>query len=240
MIRIYCAFLLIVTSGAVSAQEKFLHAAQEIKSKNFKEALALYQEIPDAKKGGATWYNMGNCAYELQDYPQALLFWHRSQKYAGQNLFEQASSNIFHTQKLLGITADSGQRASHIISKMKNYFKKVPVILVQILFFCSVSVFLIFVRRLWYGKKYLLMLLCTLGIGSIAYLTLYNYVQHNSQHAVIQKESALLVGPCANYHHIVQIPCGTLVKITDDKKDWIKICWQSHQGWIPKDTVAVI
>ena len=54
-------------------EELFLQAQKQYEQKNFDKARELFASIPN--KGEAVWYNLGNCAYKMQDFQAALVYW---------------------------------------------------------------------------------------------------------------------------------------------------------------------
>lgn len=60
-----------------NSQEVFAQANALYKAGNFEQAIKLYKQIP--KKSSHTYYNLGNCAYKLEQYGLALLYWRKAE-----------------------------------------------------------------------------------------------------------------------------------------------------------------
>ncbi len=63
--------------NSVTNQEHFLAGNQLYQQAQFQAALTEYQAINP--KNSVVWYNLGNCAYHLEQYFDASLFWKRAQ-----------------------------------------------------------------------------------------------------------------------------------------------------------------
>jgi hypothetical protein len=63
--------------NSVTNQEHFLSGNQLYQQAQFQAALTAYQAINP--KNSVVWYNLGNCAYHLEQYLDASLFWKRAQ-----------------------------------------------------------------------------------------------------------------------------------------------------------------
>lgn len=63
--------------NSVTNQEHFLAGNQLYQQAQFQAALIEYQAVNP--KNSVTWYNLGNCAYHLEQYLDAGLFWKRAQ-----------------------------------------------------------------------------------------------------------------------------------------------------------------
>ena len=60
-----------------NSQEIFAQANTLYKAGSFEQAMKLYKQIP--KKSPYTYYNLGNCAYKLEQYGFALLYWRKAE-----------------------------------------------------------------------------------------------------------------------------------------------------------------
>ncbi len=70
--------------NSATNQEYFLSGNQLYQQAQFQAALTEYQTINP--KSSVIWYNMGNCAYHLERYLEACLFWKRAQLLELKNL----------------------------------------------------------------------------------------------------------------------------------------------------------
>ena len=220
--------LLFFSAKAQTAQELFLQANQCYLNKDYTSALKLYDQI--SQKGPATWYNMGNCAYKNGNNLQALLYWSR----AGKN----SNERIMH---------DSALNRSALMNKLQTPLEKahplksVHPLMVQILFFCAFRVFLVIIRILIQRKKIIILSLYGIFLGGVGFLTYAVYNQSQYSNALVMSNEAIVyAGPDDNYHQIETIPAGSTVLVLKPTKDWSKIKWHNHVGWIANNTIEVI
>ena len=61
------------SQGNQESSDLFNRANQKYKNGHFQKALNLYEQIPN-KSAGVN-YNIGNCAYKLKQFGQALVHW---------------------------------------------------------------------------------------------------------------------------------------------------------------------
>lgn len=211
-----------------SAQELFLQANQCYAKKDFKGAAHLYQKIP--KKTAAIWYNLGNCAYKNGDELQALLFWQRAKKIGNSTIIHDSSYNCDVVSKKLNLPPSS-------YTLMPN----IPALPLQILFFSTFSVLLIFNRKLWHAKRFTLLLSLSILVMGIAAMTYASYRNSTSTYALIMHdESTMYAGPDIGYHEIIAIPKGNKVLIGQQKSGWTKVSWSGHDGWISNTKIEII
>ena len=87
-------FLFFICANLYSSMEheEFLRANSLYQQKKYREALKSYELIK--KKGPATWYNMGNCYFRIEDYSHAIVCWRRAQKYVSCKKFDQIEQRI--------------------------------------------------------------------------------------------------------------------------------------------------
>src|SRR5581483_4954130 len=130
--KIKLLFVVTIFFNVACAQEQefFLQANKAYEKNEFQEAYNLYNKIE--KKGVATWYNMGNCAYKLGNYAQALACWQCSQQGAKPAEFEAINANIAVVEEKLEI--EKSQNFLQNINVFVNYFS---LLVWQILFLFS-------------------------------------------------------------------------------------------------------
>jgi tetratricopeptide (TPR) repeat protein len=210
-----------------SAQELFLQANQSYAKKDYQHAADLYNKIPN--KSAAIWYNLGNCAYKSGNDMQALLYWKRAQKMGNRSIKNYSLFNCAVIEKKLAIPESS------------NLIHKVPILPLQVLFFCTFSVFLVINRKLWNAKRFGLLLTIALFVIGSGALTFASYKSHTCQHALIMNDaSTIYTGPDNQYHEIAQIPQASSVAIREKKDGWSKISWCGHTGWIENKNLELI
>ncbi len=211
-----------------SAQEIFLQANQCYAKKEFKEAENLYKKIP--KKSAAVWYNLGNCAYKSGNDMQALLYWKRASKLGDKTI----KANSEYNTKLV---ADK----LNISLKNPSHLQNVPVLPLQILFFCLFSVFLFTNRKLWRTKRFIMLGVLGILVLSAGIITYASYRTNTSTFALaMSAENMAYVGPDVHYHQLAQIPLASEVKVLASEGSWVKIDWNGSIGWIENNKIEIL
>lgn len=216
-------FFIFTSIHAQDVSQIFTQANQQYENKNCAQALALYEQIPD--KGAATWYNMGNCAYKLNDQIHALLYWKRAYKYGMSIIRNGVRQNI----KLLSIPYTSPSRP----------FATTSPLLMQILFFCLFSIFLIVGYFLIQAKRWIFLAMSLSVLVSAGRIT-YEVYSASAQALVMYDNSALRAGPGTEYHQIQTIPAGTTVTLLKQKNGWAQISVDTTKGWIENKQIEKI
>ena len=201
-------------SFAQDSSELFTHANSLYQKNECVAALKAYDLIPS--KGAGTWYNMGNCAYKLNDQIRALLYWKRAYKYGNALIQHQSIANM----KTLSIP----------YGPLPHPYSNISPMLMQILFFCIFGVFLIVGYFLIQAKRWIFLAMSFSVLVSAGRIT--HKVYSASQQALIMQETAVYAGPQAEYHQIRTIPAGTTVKLLKQNSGWSQISVDSVRGWI--------
>lgn len=85
----------------------------------------------------------------------------------------------------------------------KQSEKQFPILIIQILFFCTFSVFLIFVRPLILKKKYRMLIACSLITLTTGLLAYNAYAEYSCKKGLtIDDNSIAYVGPDAGFHEV--------------------------------------
>jgi tetratricopeptide (TPR) repeat protein len=211
-----------------SAQELFLQANQCYARKEFKDAENLYKKIP--QKSAAIWYNMGNCAYKNGKDLEALLYWKRAKKMSNSTIASDCTYNCALVSNKLNISAQSNTKMPFI-----------PALPLQILFFCTFSVFLVINRRLWRAKRFALLVSLGIVVAGCGMITVASYRNSTNTYALIMHdESTMYAGPDAGYHEVCPLPKGTEVVMLTQKNGWAKVAWSGYNGWIKDNKIEII
>ena len=99
---------------AGNAEEAYLKAQAAYQSGDIAKALSLYQSINP--KGPAIWYNIGNCYFHQENFPEAIVAWRRAQKNLSWSDYKTTEQYIEQSYNALGIEYGSGSFALFLIS----------------------------------------------------------------------------------------------------------------------------
>ena len=217
LLLFFIAFCLAQDSNDIFAKANMLYKKNECA-----QALALYEQVPN--KGAATWYNMGNCAYKLNDEIKALLYWKRAYKY-GNSLIQNDS--IINIKKL-----------PFEYAPLSLPYSTIPPLIMQILFFCIFGVFLIVGYFLIQAKRWVFLAMSLSVLVSVGHIT--HQVYSAPAQALIMQDTALYAGPDVGYHQIRTINAGTTVKLLKQNTQWSQIAVESARGWIENNHMEKI
>lgn len=218
--------LIFLTTFSLRAQEAshlFAQANSHYQKNECAQAIAQYEKIPH--KGAATWYNMGNCAYKLNDQLKALLYWKRAYKYGNRHIQKESIANM----KLLSIPYEP----------LSNPYANISSWIMQILFFCIFSVFLIVGYFLVRTRQWVFLAMSFAVLVSAARITHRVYVA-NSQALVMRNESAVRAGPGSEYHQLNVLSAGTTVQMVKHNQGWTQVSYHGTRGWIEDKEIEEI
>lgn len=211
-------FFLILSTISLHAQDVtdlFTQANKQYQKNECAQALALYDQIPD--KGAATWYNMGNCAYKLNDQVHALLYWKRAYKYGNHEIQKNSLQNM----KLLSLPYEP----------LSHPFANTNPLIMQILFFCIFSVFLIVGYFLIHARRWIFLAMTVATLASVGRIT-YKVTALCPQALVMLDEISLRAGPGTEYHQLGSLSAGTTVQVIKHSQGWAQVTHNSTRGWI--------
>lgn len=209
-------------SFAQDSSDLFTHANSLYQKNECSQALALYEQIPS--KGAGTWYNMGNCAYKLNDQIKALLYWKRAYKYGNSLIQHESVTNM--------------KKLSIPYGPLPHPYSTIPPLIMQILFFCIFGVFLIVGYFLIQAKRWIFLAMSLSVLVSAGRIT--HKVYSASRQALIMQDTALKAGPEVGYHQINIISAGTTVKLIKQNAEWSQISVGSMRGWVENKHVEKI
>jgi hypothetical protein len=223
-----------MAQGTPTNQELFLQANAAYAAHDYTAACALYEKITN--KGPVTWYNMGNCAYQLKRYSDAYLYWKKSEQGASWVLLQDAEHNCHLLRPV-----PSTSWYSHIQECARMIIIWSPFWWLQIVGMVLWILFLfLYLRRLLRPVQgMLLLLVCCCGIALNS-----KYSSMSTKVGIVkQPETPLYAGPNSQFHHIATLDALSEVRVVQQQAGelgWYKIAYQDQVGWIPADSVASV
>ncbi len=218
---------------AETAQKLFVRAGRAYNSGDFKKALEMYQAMN--AKGPGVWFNIGNCFFALQNYPQAIVSFKRAQREAPSALVRAIDQHMQASYQQLGKQNDQ----NWFLSTIEPWAYISPPFLYQLLFLISwYALWLVIIRRrkIRFHLFFLITLFLLLMLfGSIL---LVHYYAHTK--GIVIKESRLLAGPHEQYDVLKDLFLLEDVRITEARKDWYKVTTQNHTGWVPARFIETV
>jgi uncharacterized protein YgiM (DUF1202 family) len=231
--------LFLFSESQCKDQESFLQANKAYEQKEYQQAFDLYASM--ANKGVSAWYNMGNSAYKLGNYAQAMACWHCAQRGATAAEIDSINANVEVVQQKMGIekTTNSNSKLFNFINKTLSLFS---LLFLQLLFLLSWFLLFYFIKKNNHGTKYrtlMLVLLLTFNVFFIFALILkHNDLQHKG--VVMKENTSLFAGPNEQFHVLGTLPIASKVAIVESQNKWCKIKHSQGCGWILSDSIAVL
>ncbi len=244
---IYKLLLLTVFAMTLVAKqnnrEVFLQANNLYKQGDFKSAYKLYKKIPNP--GARVSYNLGNCAYQLEDFGYAMLYWKRAEKDWGFFDRSELIQNIdLLKQKILG-KRESENKLFESFRFYKNYslslLRSAPLFAVQILFLIFWIICFLYIRFLFKRNKKFLITILFIFMAVLGGLFVMRYsLDFKHYGIVLSKEVKILSGPGDSFQMLGILPQTAQVRIQRDSDDYYKIKFQRLIGWVSQKDVKKI
>lgn len=218
----------------------FEKASNLYKKGDYESAMELYKKIPD--KSAIVNYNLGNCAYKLNQLGFAYLYWKRAEKNWGPWGRTELLNNLkvlkekLAEQKKIGKSNKKDpilQEFKTLKLHVKSFIYATPLIYFQIVFLLLwISLFLL-IRRLFKNKKksLIFMLFTLIAISGLMLISKYNF-EFKQIGIIISKEAKLLSGPGDKYQFLGFVPEAKEVIIQKASSGFYKVKINGQLGWI--------
>jgi tetratricopeptide (TPR) repeat protein len=224
-------FFLSAVAHADQTQEAFLKAGAYYEEGRIAQALELYKKIQVPYP--SVFYNCGLCYYALEQYPEALVAFRKTQRIGNREVYKKASDAVILSQKKLGI-ADT---ASFFETALAIH-ALIPADLFRFLFLLVLALFSLVVLL---GRTTLrLVLVGVFLILSTGGVCGYDYWFSKQQYGVIiSKMASVYAGPDKEFHKVAEIPAGQQVKVVEQDHSWYKVYFPVGKGWIEQADLGV-
>jgi tetratricopeptide (TPR) repeat protein len=207
-------------------QELFLTANQLYKEEDYQKAYETYKAI--ALKSSAIWYNMGNCAFHMQDYARALVYWLLA---VPQSSAQQINAIQYNIEQLRthGIT--------YQFPFVMNMIKYGSLLLFQLILLISWLVLIIG----WWYRRYKMMILIS-SIMGVALMGIYAHVESRKEQAVVKEKKGIVLysGPDSAFAQVATVPYATVAPIENRTSSWICLRTAQGTGWTQKDQLYLL
>ena len=230
---------LFVANLTGNLEEKFLQANQFYRAGEFAKALELYQDIGSRDGHGAVvLYNLGNCYFQQAKFVKAIEVWLQAGRNGNWRVANNCYTNILVAQARLGIDEKSSCVPIFWINALILYDNFFILQLLSLLFLCILFTCLI----RWPNYAKLVWTLIVLVESLIISLAILCAKENNLSYAVVQNSTTLVAGPAYQYHDLIDVKPGEIVKIVGQSADWCQIQdWNELQGgWMLKQDLYII
>jgi len=245
----FIIFLLTNASFPNNAQDNFKKANVLYRNKQFEQALEAYKKIEDPS--AYVDYNIGNCAYQLEQYGSALLHWRRAEKRWGMFNRAELLENIDLLKEKLrekyGYFYGKKSKMPRFIINLKNFFnsfvRSIPLFYLQIIFLIFWTFLFFFLRSLYKKKRKYLILTLFFIVAFFGFILALRYGIDSRIYGVVVKEKAsLLSGSGEKFNTLMEIPEAAEVVIKKESGDYckVKVLQHGQMGWIERSEIELI
>ena len=204
----------------------------------FKEAKRLYDSIDE--KSATVNYNIGNCAYKLNDLGTALLHWRRAEQDWGLFGRRELLENISFINNTITKKRGARRYVSYLRTLVGSYARSFPIIFLQIIFLLMWFLFFmclrIYKKRKWFIFATFIFLFV---LVSVAMIVRYSF-ENGNRAVVMQKDVPLLSGPGNKFQALGYLHLGNEVSAGKESEDFVKIRTSGLIGWTLKKNVEKI
>lgn len=219
---------------------RFSQANDLYKQMKYTDAYKLYQDIeqPNAR----VYFNMGNCAFELNQYGRSLWHFRQAEELWGFADRKDLKNNIKlvmnKLEKARSFKSNANQWAFSVVYDLTKSF---PLIIFQILFLLFWTCLFVYARRLIRRKQKMVFALLVMGVFiSGALLLIRQERAIRSWGIVLEREVALYAGPNETYQKIGTLYEGKELLIEQERKDFVRVKSKNAQGWILRSSLGFI
>ena len=241
------ALLFIIVGGCNAIQvdespDLFTRAGKLYQKNEYEQALGLYKQI--TPKSAPVYYNMGNCAYKLDDYGRALLYWRRAEKMWGMFGRQELLENIAVLKK-----KQAEQRPEkEIVSVIKrwthsfiSWLRSVPLFFLQ-LTFLLLWFFLFMYLKLLSQQRYrflITVLFCFIALFGTVLAIRYT-IDYKTYGVVVRAQAPLLSGPSPSFSSIGTLYQADEITIQKKSGSYFKIRFGKRIGWVSAKDVEEV
>ncbi len=213
-------------------------AEQNYRAGKYEEALAQFQtELAKTDVDpGVVLYNMGNCAYRLGRYPEALLYYRRAQLRLPRD--PELRFNLSLSESKLGIQVGNSESFAQTWMALPDSFT--PSELLWIVFgLQTVSLLgIVFFSRP--SLRFLFVLLLIFALAGAAYLVVTQCFRQSHSGIVLSREVSLRSEPRTDLPAVLTLKAGESVRVEEQSDLWLKIRHEQGRGWTERQGVGMI
>lgn len=214
----------------------------EERSRFFNEALSYYTQLERPNSTGELLCNIGNCYYQLSEYPWAILYYNRALIKLPRE--EKIKNNLAAAENKAGVSVVKNTTLTQLLLFFHTSFSVEERVKFSLI--ASIMILGIFSLAIWsrttafYKLGIWIALVGSLFLGSILTTLFFSPVN-----CVCIKSTPLFRDAGAQYSHILEKPilAGSVLKVngSTEKGDWLKIELPNGvKGYVPGESVRII
>ncbi|MEX1013091.1 MAG: hypothetical protein WD595_02735 [Waddliaceae bacterium] len=209
----------------------------------FNEALNLYMQLPQPKRGGgALYYNIGNTFYQLGEYPYALLYYAKASKQMPES--QALDHNISLAREKAGLPPKEPSSIFKNIFFFHTFFSFSS----RMQFFLSFSFlsFALFSLHIWFPLRFFKLSSICMGLFAALFLLSLAYTRYiEPMRAILVKSTSLYRDDSTAYAPVRSEPAkagqeAIILNITKEGM-WLQIETEDGElGYVQKRALQVI
>lgn len=233
MLQIFAAVVILFTSAAGDAAETYYRAGK------YDLALAEYEkEITQKRPSDPNiYYNAGNCAFRLQQFPQAALYYHRALLRDPRG--EKAKFNLRLTERKLAMAPPA---AEGILDTVLRFYNEASPGMLLILTSAAEAAGLALIvlgrrRRGAVGGGIVILIIA--GICAAGYFKKISPAV-DARGLVVAPEIKIYSEPRDDLPVLVSLKAGELLTVVESTDRWARVVHGGRSGWTPRAGVGLI
>ncbi len=230
----------------------FQQANTLYKQQHFDKAYQAYLSIPH--KSPIVYYNLGNCAYRLKKYGNALLYWRRAERDWGLFGRGELLKNIAMVKEHVQAMRDNDAQEPEAtmvrtffsgFKKAKNAFlslvRATPLATLQLLVLLLWALLFVYVRYLYKRRQRVVIILLFLLQVLCASMLALKYSFDSRQALIVVKTPAYVMsGPDKNFSVLGRLQEGQELDMVKAADQYYKIRYNNTIGWVDKQCIEKI
>lgn len=204
----------------------------------YAEALAAYEAAIRARPepGAALLYNAGNCAFRLNQFPKAALYYHRAALRAPSD--PRVRFNLLLTQQKLGMPPETETFVGALVRAAREARPATLLAWAVGLEAAGLATWVGLRRRR--RARAAALLLLTAAVGTAALFVHRAYGEVPLRALVLASEVKLYSEPREDLPFTVKLKVGELVEVAESSDRWVRVRYGDRTGWTPREGVGLI
>ena len=231
MITLFMGLLFTFTS-LDTAEEAYAAGRYREAFEQFEAALSE----PGAPQG-TIFYNLGNCAYRMERYAEAALYFHRALLRLPRD--ERAAFNLHLTEQQLGFWAPAEESFGAATLAMVDGLSPGVLLALASVLQCAGLLGWVLVRRRP-GLRNCMIVLVLISLAGAGRLVQTQWFPGPPMGVVLAREVALRPEPHTSLDITRKLKAGETVQVEESSDRWIRITHEKGSGWTERAGVGVV
>ena len=240
--------ILIISSSLVAqtSDELFNQASINYESKEYAEAINLYEQIESTGQFSTEiYFNKANCYYKLQQNAKAVLYYEKALKLDPRDedaLFNLQLVQLQLVDKLAQVPLPFYQKWISVINNIRTIDQWAKIGILFLFIFCGLFIAFIFSSNYRFKKIAFNSSLTSLSLAAITLsLAYYSFNTQKSEAILMQDNAYIKSAPSSQSEDLFILHEGTKVQVLEIFNDWTKIKLSDGMiGWLERTAIEDI